>query len=219
MMAADTTINELSAEEKQQGYMLLFDGKSLAGWRSFQQQQALPQWQVQDGAITLTAKGGGDLLSIKAFHNFELRLQFSIAKEGNSGIMWRVSEEAPAASRSSPEYQILDPHSNTAFQHEVAKGNLSGALYDLIPSKPEQSRPSPDWNDATVRIEGTRMRFWLNGSLTVDIDRSSTEWKSKVAASKFATWPWFAAAESGHLAFQDHGCVVRFRSIRLLELP
>ncbi len=218
-LAEETPVNQLTAEEAQQGFSLLFDGKSLAGWRTFHQKNALPPWQVEDGAITLKAKGGGDLISEKTFHNFELRLQFSIAAEGNSGIMWRVSEDAPAVSRSSPEYQILDPHSQRDFAHEVAKGNLSGALYDLVPSKPEQSRPSPEWNDAVIRIEGARVSFWLNGHKTVEMDRDSEEWKTKVGASKFATWPWFAKAELGHLAFQDHGCVVRFRSIRLRELP
>ena len=85
-------INRLSQEEKEQGFKLLFDGKSMEQWRNYKSQTTRPQWQVIDGAMVLTEKGGRDIVTKEKFRYFDLRLQWTIAKGGNSGIMFRVDE-------------------------------------------------------------------------------------------------------------------------------
>ena len=81
-LAAD---NQLTAEEKAEGWQLLFNGKDLSQWRSFKQPRVNEKWQIQDGAISLTAAGGGDLISKNSYKNFELTLDWKIADAGKSG--------------------------------------------------------------------------------------------------------------------------------------
>ncbi|TAE75804.1 MAG: DUF1080 domain-containing protein [Verrucomicrobia bacterium] len=210
--------NAVSPEELEDGFKPLFDGKTLAGWRTYKAREPKPQWQVVDASITLTTGGGGDLITEKQFADFELRWEWKIAAEGNSGVMWRVAETDQAASRTGPEYQLLDPAAQGRFLAEVAKGNVGGALYDLDPADPGLSKPAGQWNSSRLRVRGSRMELFLRGILTADVDLESEEWARKIAASKFATWPRFAKEPKGHICLQDHGNPVSFRHLRIKEL-
>lgn len=210
--------NTLTGQEKADGFKLIFDGKSLDGFRNFKKDTVNEKWQIKDGAITLTAKGGGDLLTKDQYANFEFRFEFKIAPEGNSGIMWRSSENGRAPYETGPEYQILDSRSQTAYQHEVKRGNLAGAFYDIKPATPEQSKPAGEWNEGSIRVDGTKITLTINGHVTADVDTSTDEWKELLAKSKFAKWEKFNKEPKGHLVFQDHGDVVAFRSLRVKEL-
>jgi len=210
--------NALAPGEAEDGFGQLFDGKSLAGWRTYKAAEPKPQWQVVDGAITLTAGGGGDLITKKQFASFDLRWEWRIAAEGNSGVMWRVAETDQPASRTGPEYQLLDPAAKGKFLGEVAKGNVGGALYDLVPAKPELSKPAGEWNSSRLVVKGSRAHLYLNGILTAEVDQNSDAWRKMLAGSKFATWPRFAREGKGHLCLQDHGNPVSFRRLRIKEL-
>lgn len=216
-MAAEP--NTLDAAEKSAGFKLIFDGKSLDGWRGYKKDAAPAGWEVKDDAITLVKGGAGDLISKEQYANFELRFQFKIAPDGNSGVMWRVAETDGPPYLTGPEYQILDSHAKTGYPDERKKGNIAGAFYDLIPAKPELSKPAGEWNDGGIRLEGTKITLTLNGTVTAEIDMASDRWKELLAKSKFAKWERFAKEPKGHLCFQDHGNQVSFRTIRVLPLP
>jgi hypothetical protein len=85
-------LNKLTRKEKEQGFKLLFDGKSMDHWRNYKSKTIRPKWQVIDGAMVLTEKGGKDIVTKEKFDYFDLRLQWTIAKGGNSGILFRVDE-------------------------------------------------------------------------------------------------------------------------------
>ncbi len=87
--------NRLTEREKEQGFKLLFDGKSMDHWRNYRAEGIKPQWQVIDGAMVLTEKGGKDLVTKEKFAFFDLRLEWAIVEGGNSGIMFRVNEQTP----------------------------------------------------------------------------------------------------------------------------
>jgi hypothetical protein len=210
--------NDPTPEELKDGFKPLFDGKSLDGWRTYKAAEPKPQWQVVDGAITLTAGGGGDLITREQFADFELRWEWKIAAEGNSGVMWRVAETAEPSSRTGPEYQLLDPASKGKFLGEVQKGNVGGALYDLVPAKPELSKPAGEWNDSRLVVKGGHIELHLNGVKTAEVDQASDAWRKMLAGSKFATWPRFAKEARGHLCLQDHGNPVSFRRLRIKTL-
>ena len=210
--------NTLSDQEKKDGFVLLFDGKTLDGWRNYKKEQVNPKWTVADGAITLLSKGAGDLITTKQFTDFELRVEFKIAADGNSGIMWHVSEKFGAPYESGPEYQILDSFAKTGFQAEVAKGNMAGAFYDIIPVKAEISKPAGEWNEGVIRIVGSKITLSINGKVTADVDSTTDEFKAMLAKSKFAKWDHFNKETTGHICFQDHGNPVSFRSIRIKEI-
>jgi hypothetical protein len=210
--------NVLSSQEKTEGFKLIFDGKSLEGFRNYKKETVDPKWVVQDGAITLTEKGGGDLITKDQYENFEFRFEFKIVPEGNSGIMWHSTETGKAPYETGPEYQVLDSRSKTAYQHEIKRGNLAGAFYDIIPTKPEASKPAGEWNEGSIKVNGTKITLTINGNVTADVDTSTDEWKELLAKSKFAKWEKFNKEPKGHLVFQDHGDVVSFRSLRVKEL-
>ena len=211
--------NTLTAEEQAAGFKLLFDGKSLDGFRNYKKETPAPKWQVKDGAVTLTEKGGGDLITKDQFANFEFRFEFKISADGNSGIMWHVTEEGKHPFESGPEYQVLDSHSKTGYANDIAAGNLAGGFYGVIPTKPEFSKPAGEWNEGIIRVAGPKITLTINGHVTADVDTSTDEWKQLLGKSKFANWAKFNKSPKGHFAFQDHGNIVSFRSLRVKELP
>jgi hypothetical protein len=175
--AMASTPNTLSDEEKAEGFRLLFDGTSLENFRGFKKDHVPDKWQARDGAIVLMEGGAGDILTREQFGDFELRFEFQIAPDGNSGVMWRVTEEGNQTYDSGPEYQILDSHADKGYPQERQKGNISGALYDLVAAKPEPFEGPDAWNEGSIRVEGTKIRLTLNGHVTADVDTSTDEWK------------------------------------------
>lgn len=210
--------NTLSDEEKAAGFKLLFDGKTLDGFRNYKQEAVNPKWQVKDGAIVLTAKGGGDLMTKEQFGDFEFRFEFKVSSGGNSGVMWHVTEAGKQPYESGPEYQILDPFNQEGYPHEIKASNLSGGFYGITTTSPEISKPADEWNSGSIRVEGSKITLTLNGHATAVVDTTTDDWKKKLAASKFAGWPHFNKAAEGHFAFQDHGDAVAFRSLRVKKL-
>ena len=212
--------NALTPEEKKDGFKLLFDGKSLDGWRSFKADKAKDQWKVEDGAIVLTSSGGGDLVTEEQYADFDFRCEWKIAKQGNSGIMWRSTEDHGAPYETGPEYQILDSFKQEGhkYTHETNKGNIAGSFYDIIPGKEEWSKPVGEWNETRIVVQGTKIKLFLNGTVTADVDTSTPEYQALLAKSKFKNWKHFNKAPKGHIVFQDHGDKVAFRSIRIKAL-
>jgi hypothetical protein len=210
--------NQLNAKEKKDGFVLLFDGKTLDGWRTYKEKEPNKEWIVEDGAITLTKKGGRDLITTEQYQDFDFRWQWKISAEGNSGVMWRVAETDGPAYKTGAEYQLLDSWSTKNYAHETKSKRVAGALYGLVDGKPEWSKKVGEWNESRILVQGTRLTLFLNGHTTADLDMNSDEWRTKLAASKFAKWPRFAKEPKGHLCFQDHGNKVAFRSIRIKVL-
>ena len=212
--------NTLTDEEKEAGFVLLFDGKSLDGWRTYKQGKAKPEWQVVDGAITLTKRGGGDLITAGTYGDFDFRWEWKISEGGNSGVMWRVAEADGPPYLTGPEYQLLDSFAKPGhkYPHEFPPGNLAGALYGLVPGKPEWSKPVGEWNESRILAQGTKITLYLNGQLTAEVDTTGDAWKAMLAKSKFAKWERFAKEASGHLCLQDHGDTVSFRTLRIKVL-
>src|SRR5690348_17259930 len=85
--AADD-LNTLTAAETQAGWKLLFDGKSTAGWRNYNKPDMGTGWKVVDGALSREADKAGDIITVDQYGSFELSLDFKIAPEGNSGVMY-----------------------------------------------------------------------------------------------------------------------------------
>ena len=154
--------NALSPEEKREGFKLLFDGKSLKGWRTYKEKEPKEQWKVEDGAITLTSGGGGDLVTDNEFSDFDFRCEWKIADQGNSGIMWRSTEDHQYPWVSGPEYQILDSFDREGhkYSHETKKGNIAGCFYDIIPGKVEWSKPVGEWNETRIVVKGSKITLY-----------------------------------------------------------
>ena len=207
--------NQLTAQEKADGWQLLFNGKDMSHWRTFKQPTVNEKWQIEDGAIALTAGGGGDLISKENYKNFELTLDWRIAEVGNSGILILADEKGKYIYSHAPEIQILD---NERHPDNKLDTHLSGSLYDMIASPVASHKKAGEWNSTKIRLENSALTIWQNDVQTAKVTIGSDEWKNLIAKSKFASWAGFAAAKAGHLGLQDHGDKVWFKNIKIKEL-
>jgi hypothetical protein len=211
--------NTLTEEEKKAGFKLLFDGKTTEGWRGYKMKQMPPGWKVIDGVLTRVtggaggkgAGGGDDIITVDEYDNFELKLQWRLGKGVNSGILYRVIEDAVTSWHVAPEMQVLD---NVGFG-DPNKKHHAGALYDLYTPTKDTSRAPGNWNDVKLIANGNHVEHWLNGEKVVEYEINSDDWKNRVANSKFKNMPKFAKATKGYICLQDHSGRVEYRSIKL----
>jgi hypothetical protein len=170
-------------------------------------------WQVVEGTLKRMAPAG-DIVTAEQFADFELRLEFMVQDSGNSGIMYRVSEEGAESYHTGPEMQVLDDAG-----HPDARNRLTaaGSCYALYPSPPGIVRPARQWNDVRLVVRGAHVEHWLNGVKVVEYELWSDEWRARVAASKFREWPAFGMSRRGHIVLQDHTDLVAYRNIRIRE--
>ena len=207
----------LSEEEKLAGFKLLFDGQTTNGWRQLGAKTFPAGWDVQDGALHHKANGGGgDITYDETLENFEIRFDFKIAPNGNSGVKYRVVEVPNNRSALGIEYQVVDAQSSSADN----KGKHSiGSLYDLVDAKVATTKPAGEWNEARIIVKGNHFEHWLNGAKVAELDYGTDAWKTAFAASKWArTNPEFAANPKGNFILQDHTDEVWFRNIRMKVL-
>ncbi len=212
--------NTLTDKEKKDGWKLLFDGTTTKGWKTFNSDSAVTAWKVADGALMLDSsakKGRGDLITDRAYENYELSVDWKISACGNSGIIFNVVEDKKyrATYLTGPEMQVLD---NTCHPDAKIIKHRAGDLYDLITSSKETVKPAGEWNTAKLISNHGKMEFWLNGTKAVSFTMHTPEWDKMVAASKFKTMPDFGKATKGHIALQDHGDQVWYRNVKIKEL-
>lgn len=238
-----STPNTLTPAERASGWRLLFDGRTLAGWRGVGY-DTVPSahWVVVNAAIKKIATGdvprvadgrplaGGDLMSVDSFADFELRFEWKTTAGANSGVKYNVSEAmsmaqggagGPSHSALGFEYQILDDD-----RHEDGKlpSHRSAALYDLIaPYVGAQHaapllRPVGEWNRSRIVFRGNHGEHWLNGEKVVEFELGTARMDSLLSASKYKTIAGFGEKRRGHIVLQDHGDEVYFRDIKVRPL-
>jgi hypothetical protein len=205
--------NTLSAEERAAGWRLLFDGRTTNGWRGFRQDGMPDGWQVVDGALTRVA-AAGDIITTEQFASFELALEWRVAPGGNSGIFFHVTEDADYVWQTGPEMQVLD---DAGHRDGLLPETSAGSNYALHAPAHDVVRPAGEWNAVRLVVRGDHVEHWLNGALIVAYELGSEDWERRVAASKFADMPAYGRARRGHIALQDHGDRVEFRSIKVRE--
>ena len=222
---APPAANVLTEKEKNEGWKLLFDGKTTTGWRTFRRDKAGAAWRVKDGALMLDnsnkknwqTEGGGDLITNDEYENYELSLEWKIQKCGNSGVIFNVveSDKYDYVWQTGPEMQVLD---NICHPDGRIEKHRAGDLYDLIETKFVAVNPAGEWNLAKIVSNKGKYEFWLNGYKLVEFEMHTDEWNKLVAGSKFKDMPDFGKAAKGHIALQDHGDQVWYRSIKIREL-
>lgn len=221
--------NTLTAQEKQQGWELLFDGTSTDKWRGAHKEQ-FPEkgWKVEDGALMVIESGGeesqngGDIVTKEEFSDFHLKLDFKLTEGANSGIKYFVTEGYDSqGSAIGLEYQILDDEKHPdAKQGNNGEGTRTVAsLYDLIAAKDKKVNPIGEWNEAEIIVKGNHVEHRLNGEKVLEYDRGSEQYQQLVKNSKYNKFNNFGLAEEGHILLQDHGNRVYFKNIKIRELP
>ena len=220
----DTTSTTTTATPD--GWTPLFDGKTTAGWHTYGKQTIGKAWKVEDGALRLDAASkkdwqtaeGGDIVTDKEFENFHLKLDWKIAPNGNSGIMFFIHEDEakyPYPWHTGPEMQVLD---NAGHPDAKIIKHRAGDLYDLISVSKETVKPAGEWNTAEIIADKGSLRFILNGAEVLNTTMWNDEWRTMIANSKFKDMPAFGTYKKGKIALQDHGDNVWYKNIMIKEL-
>jgi len=224
--ATETPANTLTDAQKADGWQLLFDGQSTKGWHRYGGKPVGSAWKIADGTIYLDTtikenwqvKDGGDIVSDEEFENFHLKLEWKIAKDGNSGIMFYVHEDTAKYKwpwETGPEMQVLD---NNGHPDSKIIKHRAGDLYDLISCSKETVKPAGEWNLAEVKSVNGKLELFLNGENVVTTQLWDDAWKKMVAGSKFVKMPDFGTYKKGHIALQDHGNTVWYRNVMVKRL-
>lgn len=225
--------NSLTEREIAEGWRLLWDGQTDAGWRGARLDH-FPEkgWAMGGGILSVLPSGGresrygGDIVTVEKYRNFELELDFKYTKGANSGIKYFVDTELNqgAGSAIGCEYQILDDKLHPDAKMGAAGNRTLASLYDLVPAAatfyaPDESKEKRvneyAWNRARIVVDGRHVQHFLNGLKVVDYERGTPVWRALVARSKYAVWPGFGEQEAGHILLQDHGDEVQFKNIKI----
>jgi hypothetical protein len=204
--------NTLTDAQLAEGWVLLFDGETTAGWRNFLGEGEVRGWEVTGEGSLVCTGGGGDLITEAQYEDFMLDLEWKIRLGGNSGIFFHVTEDHGAVWETGPEMQVLD---NTA--HDVGPRTLksAGANYALHAPTADAVMPVGQFNRVRLIVMGGRVVHYLNGRKIVDYVLGSEYWETLVEASKFGAMPDYGRVRRGHIALQDHGNTVWFKNIRI----
>jgi len=219
--------NTLTEMEMLEGWQLLFDGETTAGWRGYNL-EAFPEkgWKIEDGTLQVVgagtgeAGGGGDIITERTFSNFELSLEWKVSEGGNSGIFYLAQEKPDQPIwKSAPEMQILDNERHPDATLGVDGNRAAGALYDLIPGRMDVVNPAGEWNHVKILVYKGTVVHWVNGHQVLEYHLWTDDWKNMVMNSKFRDYEDFLnTAKEGHIGLQDHGDDVWFRNIKIKEL-
>jgi hypothetical protein len=225
--------NTLTPHEKRLGWRLLWDGKTTQGWRGAKL-SGFPEdgWEIRDGILSVNesgggeSAGGGDIITVNTFSEFELIVDFMLTDGANSGIKYFVDPELNKGEGSAIglEYQLLDDSRNPDAREGMEGNRTLASLYDMIPSY-NLSENSDDkrfngigsWNRARIVVRGNHVEHWLNNLKVVEYERGSQIYRALVAYSKYKIWPNFGEAKAGHILLQEHGSTVHFRNIKIRE--
>ncbi len=198
----------LSEEEKEDGFVELFDGISLDNWIGNKE-----AYVVEDGMIVVrpTEGSGGNLYTQDEYSDFTLRFEFQLTPGSNNGLGVRAPLTGNAA-YVGMELQIID---NTAeIYANLEPYQYHGSVYGVIPAKRGFLKPVGEWNMQEVIVDGSNIKVVLNGTVIVDGDISEAVEDGTMDKRDHPG----LKRDRGHIGFLGHGSEVKFRYIRIKEL-
>jgi len=215
--------NQLTEQEMEEGWILLFDGKSLDGWRDFKAEGVTAPWKTEKGTLTSLGEGSdstGYIVSEKEYENFILTFDWKISEGGNSGLLYHVVErpEYKVPYVTGPEFQLID---DIGFPQKLEEWQMAGADYAMYVADKEkkQLEKAGSWNTSKIVFDNGHVEHWLNGQKVVEFEAWTEDWFVRKTGGKWDFAPEYGLARSGHFALQDHGDRVWFKNMKLKELP
>ncbi|NQX53366.1 DUF1080 domain-containing protein [Pedobacter panaciterrae] len=201
---------ELSAQEKKEGYKVLFDGTNMHSWTG-----NTVDYTIEDGNIAIRPKpgkgSGGNLFTKEEFSDFIYRFEFKLTPGANNGLGIRAPLEGDAA-YTGMELQILD--NEAPIYKDLHVYQYHGSVYGTLPAKRGFLKPVGEWNYEEVVVKGPKIKVILNGTVILDGDITEAR---KNGAADGKEHPGLLR-DSGHIGFLGHGSPVEFRNIRIKDL-
>jgi hypothetical protein len=226
-------------DEPEEGFMSLFNGSDLAGWRygirGDGENKSGKGYQVEGGVIFCTKEDGGNLYTEKEYGDFILRFEFKLEPNANNGIGIRAPLEGDSA-YAGMEIQVLDDY-GPQYKDKLQPWQYHGSIYNVVPAKHGALKPAGEWNSEEIYAKGRHIKVTLNDTVIIDANlgeieqmrQELEEWSKKHAGHEHE-FPevWQAlkrlqahpglARTKGHIGFLGHGARVEFRKLRVKEL-
>lgn len=221
--ACQSEHNTLTLQEKEAGWELLFDGKTLQGWRDYNGTALTAPWVVENGALAALGQGddgNGYIVTDKQYENFELIFEWKLPKWGNSGVLYHVVEHPKFAVPyvTGPEYQVIDMVGSWEESEDTQE---VAADYAMYPADPVKTKPRKvgQWNTSRIIFDNGHVEHWLNGEKVVEFEAWTDDWFCRKNSGKWEDAPEYGLAHNGHICLQDHGDKSWYRNIKIRELP
>ena len=216
----NSTPNTLIDKEKTNGWKLLFDGKTTNGWHGYNLKVFPDCWTIEDGALTMNSKGGGedqDIVTNQTYRNFAFSIDYKLTKGANSGVIFQVAENPKYKFpyETGPEFQIID-HEN--WPDKLEDWQINGANYAMYPPMVRPYKPLGEWNHLFLVVTGNQVTQILNGEVVVKYEKNSEEWLKLRNSGKWSNFPDWGKFDEGHISLQNHGTKVWYRNIKIKEL-
>lgn len=214
--------NLLTEAEINQGWELLFDGKSLANWKMYNGDE-VTGWIIEDDCLLALGKGGdigGDIISGKQYDNFEISIDWKAEKGGNSGLMYHVleGENLIAPYLTGPEYQFIDEEGYDGKLEDWQKTGCDYAMY-LPEKKFKKLNPAGKWNNTRIVFDNGHVEHWLNGKKLLEFEAWTPDWFKRRNSGKWEDMPEYGLSPVGSICLQDHGAKFWFKNIKIKPLP
>jgi hypothetical protein len=190
-----------SGSQTVDGFVPMFDGKTLAGWTT------TGNWVVEDGGVIALHPRPGEagwqrydayLTTARTYRDFILDLEFRIGEGGNSGVFLRVGDPKSQVDTGF-EVQILDTHGKA----KPGNHDCGGVIGTAAPSK-NMAKPAGQWNRYVITCRGNQLAVRLNGEQIIDLELDTSAMKDRPA--------------EGYIGFQDEAKAVGYRNVRIKEL-
>jgi hypothetical protein len=209
--------NTLSESEKKEGWKLLFDGKSINGWRTYKNKEQ-DSWEVVNGQMHTKKEGASkhaDLITKDQYKDFELTVDWRVDKGANSGIIYHALETHDDSYETGPEYQLID---DNGYEDKLEDWQKSGADYGMHPPSSSAAKPAGEYNRTRIVVKGDHVEHWLNGVKVADFHAWTPEWDKLKKEGKWKDYPDYGVSKTGYIALQDHGGGVWFKNVKIRKL-
>jgi len=206
--------NELTEQEKSDGWLLLFDGKTLDGWMTSSEQPSITP--VEHGSLNPHKCGGYMLIHQEPRDNFVLSLDFKLSPKCNSGIFIRTFPLKPRPGKDVGfnGIEVALDDTTTAGYHDT------GALYDLVKPKKNAMKPAGEWNRMIITCDKSRITVELNGEKVTEADLA--QFTEPYVRPDGSTHKFDMAfkdhPQKGYIGLQDHGSPCWFKNVKLKVL-
>lgn len=214
--------NDLSEQEKVNGFTMLWDGKTTKGWKAVYSPK-FPEkgWEIKDGELKTTpgVVKNAHLVTKKKYDAFELKFDFKVSEGANSGVKYFVddADESKRPATSALEYQVVD---DARISQEDVTRTL-GSLADIKASTKNRgtAKKPGEWNQGIIKVSPSKLvEYWLNGYKILECQIGSDEFKNLVAKSKYKDLPGFGTEKNGRILLENNGSLISYRSLKVKEL-
>jgi hypothetical protein len=204
----------LTPEERKDGWILLFDGQTLDGWKT--SGGGPSKVPVEEGCINPHGSGGYMMIHEKPWSDFVLSLDFKISKGCNSGVFIRTFPLTPRPGKdvgfNGIEVAIDD--TTAADYHDT------GAIYDLVKPSRNAMKPVGEWNHMVITCDGPKIAIEVNGETVTRMDLD--EWTAPNRRPDGSEHKFDVAYKdhprSGYIGLQDHGSPCWYKNIKIKPL-